>query len=117
MLNEKRVNVVLDIIHCDLWGPAPICSRDGYHYYVNDFSRFTWLYPLKSKSDFYDALVRFYAFVYNQFSSTGKVFQSDGGTKFLNGHVRDFFASQGIHHRTSCPYTPQHNGRAASLCH
>lgn len=113
MLNEKRVNVIFDLIHCALWGPAPIYSRDGYRYcvmFVDDFSRFTWSYPLKAKFDFYDSLVRFTVFVCNQFSNTIKVLQSDGDTEFFNGHVREFFASRGIPHRTSCPYTPQQNG-------
>lgn len=34
-------------IHCDLWGPAPIKSIQGFKYYalfvVDDFSRFSWL--------------------------------------------------------------------------
>lgn len=48
-LNEKRASAVLDLIHCDLWGPAPVTSVDGFHYYalfVDDFSCFSWLYPL-----------------------------------------------------------------------
>jgi len=39
-----------NIIYFDLWGSAPICSTDGFHYYilfVDDFSRYTWIYPLK----------------------------------------------------------------------
>ena len=48
-LNPKCSLHVLDIIHCDLWGIAPVISRDGYHCYVvfiNDFSLFAWFYPL-----------------------------------------------------------------------
>ncbi|GJW54467.1 retrovirus-related pol polyprotein from transposon TNT 1-94, partial [Tanacetum coccineum] len=33
-INAKRSSHPLDLIHCDLWGPAPICSKDGYRYYV-----------------------------------------------------------------------------------
>ncbi|GKB85873.1 retrovirus-related pol polyprotein from transposon RE1 [Tanacetum coccineum] len=46
------------------------------------------------------------------FSRSIKIFQSDGGTEFVNTHVRDFFTDKGIQHRISCPYTPQQNGRA-----
>lgn len=34
----------------DVWGPSPMLSRDGYHYYlsiVEAFSRYTWLFPLR----------------------------------------------------------------------
>jgi hypothetical protein len=54
--NDKRASHVLDFIHCDLWGPSPISSNLGCKYYVifvDDHSRFTWLYPLKFKSDFF----------------------------------------------------------------
>lgn len=42
----------------------------------------------------------------------GFSFRSYGGTKFTNGHVKSLFNSNGTHHRMSCPYTPQQNGRA-----
>lgn len=59
-LDEKRALNVLDLIHYDLWGPAPIATSAGYCYYVifvDDYSRFTWMYPLRLKSDFYAVLV------------------------------------------------------------
>ena len=43
----------LEIVHSDVWGPAPIDSINGHRYYVifvDDFSRFTWFFPLKHKS-------------------------------------------------------------------
>ncbi|KAJ9544289.1 hypothetical protein OSB04_023996 [Centaurea solstitialis] len=114
-INEKRSLHVLDMIHCDLWGPSPVMSTDGYLYYalfVDDFSRFTWFYPMKHKSDFFQVLAAFLRFVQTQFSCKVKVFQSDGGTEFTNHRVRSLLVENGTHHRLSCPYTPQQNGRA-----
>lgn len=108
--NEKRALHVLDLIHCDLWGPSPITSVDGYRYYavfVDDFSRFMWFYPLKTKSGFHVVFKDFLKFVQTQFSSKIKVFQSDGGTEFLNHHVRRLLDDNGTFHRISCSYTPQ----------
>ncbi|KAI3694071.1 hypothetical protein L1987_77030 [Smallanthus sonchifolius] len=88
--NPKRAKHVLDLIHCDLWGPAPVPSKDGYRYYVifiDDYSRFTWFYPLKAKSEFFVILTSFLTFVQNQLSTNVKVFQSDGGTEFTNHQV------------------------------
>ncbi|GJU90139.1 retrovirus-related pol polyprotein from transposon TNT 1-94 [Tanacetum coccineum] len=113
-LNSKRSSYPLDLIHCDLWGPAPV-SSDGYLYYVifvDDYSRFTWFYPLKTKSGFYTVLSAFIKLVQTQLSRKIKVFQSDGGTEFVNHMVRKFFEDNGTLHRLSCPYTPQQNGRA-----
>ncbi|GJT64249.1 RNA-directed DNA polymerase, eukaryota [Tanacetum coccineum] len=47
-----------------------------------------------------------------QLSRKIKVFQSDGGTEFVNHTVRKIFEDNGTLHRLSCPYTPQQNGRA-----
>lgn len=89
-------------------------SDSGFRYYVifvDDFSRFTWLYPLRQKSDFYDVMLQFTAFVENQFSTSIKTFHSDGGTKFTNNKLQLFFREKVIRHILSCPYTPAQNGR------
>jgi len=89
-LNEKRASHILDLVHCDLWGPAPVCSNFGFQYYVifvDDYSRFTWLYPLHLKYEFYDIFVHFKSFVKNQFNTSIKAFQSDGGTEFTNNRM------------------------------
>ncbi|KAM0027867.1 putative RNA-directed DNA polymerase [Helianthus debilis subsp. tardiflorus] len=114
-LNLKRASHPLDLIHCDLWGPSPVCSKDGFRYYVafiDDYSRFTWLYPLKTKTGFYTVLPVFLRLVQTQCSRKVKVFQSDGGTEFVNHTVRKILEENGTFHRLSCPYTPQQNGRA-----
>lgn len=44
---------LFEIVHSDVWGSAPIVSLFGFRYFVtsvDDFSRCTWLYLLKSKS-------------------------------------------------------------------
>ena len=113
--NEKRASSPLDLVHCDLWGPAPITSTDGYRYYVvfiDDHSRFTWFYPLKTKTGFYAVLPAFIKLVQTQCSRKIKTFQSDGGSEFVNHTVRKIFEENGTFHRFSCPHTPQQNGRA-----
>ena len=113
--NDNRSPHILGLIHCDLWGPAPIKSISGYQYYVifiDDHSRFTWFYPLKHKTDFYSTFLNFQSLVENQFSTKIKVFQSDGGGEFISKNLQTHFTKCGIHHQFSCPYTPSQNGRA-----
>lgn len=41
----------------DVWGPTPIVSNDGFHFYLliaNDYARFSWLFPLQQKSQVFD---------------------------------------------------------------
>ncbi|KAJ9556147.1 hypothetical protein OSB04_010761 [Centaurea solstitialis] len=114
-LNHKRAAHPLELIHCDVWGPSPVESHDNFRYYivfVDDHSRFSWLYPLSRKSDVYKAIEVFVAFVQTQFSCKIKVFQSDGGTEFVNHRVRALFDANGTLHRLSSPYTPPQNARA-----
>ena len=54
-LNEKQSLHVLNMIHCDLWDPLTVCFIYIWLYeffFADEFSPFTWFYPLKHKSDF-----------------------------------------------------------------
>ena len=98
------------IIHSDLWGPSPSISVDGYRFYVifvDDFSRFCWLFPLVNKSDVCSVFIAFYHFVQTQFSHSIQILQSDGGGEYVNKALQNFLAVKGIIHRKSCPYTPE----------
>ena len=40
----------IELVHSDVWDPTPITSINGHRYYVifvDDFTRFTWFFPLK----------------------------------------------------------------------
>ncbi|KAK9166949.1 hypothetical protein Scep_002140 [Stephania cephalantha] len=104
---------VLDLIHTDLWGPSPVKSTSGYSYYVHfmdDCTRFTWIYPLKIKSDAFPAFLHFKKFVENQFSSKIKRVQSDWGGEYRS--FKPFLDSCGIAFQHSCPHVHEQNGRA-----
>lgn len=118
---ESRSNSVLNIVHCDVWGPAPQISLDGFRFYlvlVDDYSRFTWFYPLKRKSDVLSIFPKFFSMVENICSSRIKYIQSDAGGKFFGHALQSYFHQRGIVHRLSCPGTPQQNGVAKRKhCH
>lgn len=47
----------LELIHSNVWGPALVTSTNDFQYYIlfiDDYSKFTWLYLLKHKSDVLD---------------------------------------------------------------
>ena len=79
-LSESVVNSPLELVHSDLWGPSPVTSRNGFRYYVSfvdHFSRFTWIYLLKHKSDVCVVFKQFKTMSENLFNSKIKIFQSD----------------------------------------
>ena len=75
-----------DLVHSDVWGLI-IKSFDGYKYFVtfvDDFSRFTWLYLLKAKSEVATVFQDFHHLVHTQFSSQIKILQSDNGSEYMS---------------------------------
>lgn len=88
-------------------------SVDGFRYYVlflDDYSRFVWLYPLKQKSDTFAAFNHFLNIVQTQFGGRIKAVQSDNGGEYYRIH--NLCSQLGIQSRYSCPYTSDQNGRA-----
>ena len=101
----------LALIHSNVWELAPITSHFGYSYYVifvDDYSKYTWLFPMKKKSDVFSIFCDFHFKAEFQFSTKLQALQLEWGgecqalTTYLKNH--------GIIHRLSCPYTPDHNG-------
>jgi histone deacetylase 1/2 len=100
-----------EVVHCDLWGPAPFVSSTGYNYYisfVDTFTKFTWIYFLKAKSDALQAVKQFLALIQTQFNLPVKSIQSDWGGEFRP--FTSLLNSLGTLHRLTCPYTSHQNG-------
>jgi hypothetical protein len=56
----------LNLLFLDVWGCAPLLSINNKQYYlciVDDFSRYSWLFPLTSKSDVLSVFIKFKALV------------------------------------------------------
>ncbi|XP_030934597.1 uncharacterized protein LOC115960041 [Quercus lobata] len=74
-----------DLIHCDIWGPYVVPTVAGHKYFltiVDDCTRSTWVYLMKSKSETRSLLQSFYTMIKNQFGKSIKVFRTDNGLEF-----------------------------------
>jgi GAG-pre-integrase domain/Integrase core domain len=72
-----------DLIHTDVWGPSPILSKSGYKWFIlfiDDHSRMTWLYLLKSKDEVPKVVKDFHNLIKTQFGKGIKIIRSDNGT-------------------------------------
>ncbi|KAJ9550922.1 hypothetical protein OSB04_014967 [Centaurea solstitialis] len=50
--------------------------------------------------------------VQTQYGAAVKVLRSDNGTEYTNKSLQEYLSVHGIHHQTTCPYTPAQNGVA-----
>ena len=103
----------LEIIHSHLWGPSLVILHTGHKYFVifvDDFTRYTWLYPLKLKSDVEFVFLNFQLRVERQFDRKIIYFQLDWGGELQS--LTKHLTRQGIAHQVSCPHTPAQNGTA-----
>ncbi|KAL0549526.1 hypothetical protein IC582_014011 [Cucumis melo] len=104
-----------DLIHYDIWGPASTSIVHGYRYYVlfiDDFSRFTWIYFLKHHSELSRTYIEFVNMSRIQFSCPIKTLRTDNALEYKDSTSLSFLSKQGTLVQRSCPYTSQQNGRA-----
>jgi histone deacetylase 1/2 len=102
----------LELIHSDVWGPA-LPSSGGFKYYVSfidDYSRYCWIYLIKHKSDVESIFYTFQNHVERLLNAKIRSVQSDWGGEYHRLHA--YFERTGIAHRVSCPHTSQQNGIA-----
>lgn len=100
----------LELIYTDVWGPA-ITYVGGFKYYVSfidDFSKFSWVYLLHTKSEVEDTFLKFQKHVELLLNHKIKGVQSDWGGEYHRLHK--YFDSTGISHTILCPHTHQQNG-------
>ncbi|GKB58797.1 pyridoxal 5'-phosphate synthase-like subunit PDX1.2 [Tanacetum coccineum] len=98
-----------DVINVDLWGPFKHPAQDGAHYFytiVDDHTRATWTFLVHSKTQVYDLLVSFLAYVTNQFKTNVKIIRLDNGIEIVNAACNSSFMSKGFLHQKSMAYTP-----------
>lgn len=71
----------LELVHTDVWGPAQV-SSGGFKYYVSfldDYSRFTWIYLIKHKYDVEQVFYNFQNHVERLLNAKICTIQSDWG--------------------------------------
>jgi len=78
--------------------------------FIDDFSKFTWIYLLKFKSEVFQKFQEFQALVERLFNRKILAMQTDWGGEYQK--LNSFFTKAGIVHHVSCPYAHQQNGSA-----
>ena len=109
---------ILELVHTDVWGPAPVCSNGGSKYFVtfiDDHSRKVWLYCIKKKSDVFSVFKKWKQEVENQVDVKIKKLRSDNGGEYDSVEFKLFLEENGIIMQRTVPGTPQQNGIAERM--
>lgn len=108
-----RASNRLQLVHTDVCGPQKTQSLSGSRYFIlfiDDFTRFTWIYFLKFKSEVAAVFLKFKALVENQADCKIKILRSDNETEYTSDQFERFCYEAGIEHQLTVIYTPQQNG-------
>ena len=84
--SHERTSAPLELIHSDVAGPFTHMSMSQSKYeltFIDDFSRYYWVYFLKHKSKVFDLFKVFRAFVENQSQRRLKILRSDNGGEYV----------------------------------
>ncbi|CAI7890701.1 unnamed protein product [Closterium sp. NIES-54] len=111
----------LQTLHMDVWGPARVRGQGHEHYFllvVDDYSRYTSVFPLRSKGDVTEVLIDWIRAARVQLrQSFGSDFpvlrlHSDRGGEFSSGLLSAYCRARGIRQTFTLPDSPQQNGIA-----
>ena len=111
----RRSKEILELIHFDICGPMSFPSLSGYLYYaifIDGFSRKTWIYFMKQKSETFSKFQEFKVPVEKQTGKNICILRTNNGGEFESRHFEDFCKEAGIKRQLTVPYNPQQNGVA-----
>ncbi|CAI7803102.1 unnamed protein product [Closterium sp. NIES-54] len=111
----------LQTLHMDVWGPARVsgpCRERYFLLVVDDYTRYTTVFPLRSKGEVPDVLIHWIRAVRLQLCERFREdlpvlrLHSDRGGEFSSDLLRDFCRGEGILRSFTLLASPQKNGVA-----
>ncbi|CAI7808612.1 unnamed protein product, partial [Closterium sp. NIES-54] len=111
----------LQTLQMDVWGPARVSGQGYEHYFllvVDDYTRYTTVFPLRSKGEVPDVLIPWIRAVRLQLRKRFRQdlpvlrLHSDRGGEFSSDLLREFFRGEGILYSFTLRDSPQQNGIA-----
>ena len=108
-----RATKPLERIHTDSSGIIRIGNPQNYRYFIiflDDFSRFSFIYLLKSKEQVFETFRSFVEMIEKKLELHIKTLKSDGGTEYDNRVFNEFCEKNRIMREFSAPRCPPQNG-------
>ena len=123
-LGSTRSKSLLEIIHTDICGPFPnktICGKSYFISFIDDFSRYAYVYLISEKSEALECFKTFHLEVEKQLEKQIKIVRSDRAGEYFGrytevgqhkGPFATYLEQNGIVAQYTTPGTPQQNGVA-----
>lgn len=90
-INTREIG---EIIHTDICGPITPTSTGGNKYFItftDDFSRYSWVYFMKNKSQT-ESIIKEWIYQFKrQFNKKVKCINSDGGKEYMSNRLKEWY--------------------------
>jgi histone deacetylase 1/2 len=85
-ISTNRPTVPFEQVFSDVWSPAPLSVGKHAYYvsFIDDYSKFVWIYLLKKRSDVYQAFLNWQQYVERKFDRKIVTMQTDWGATMKN---------------------------------
>ena len=103
------------LIHSDVWGPSRVKNITGTRWFVSfidDYTRLTWIFLMKEKSEVSQIFQNFNSMIQTQFQTKIEVLKTDNAKEYFKSILGSYLLSHGIVHVSSYVDTPQQNSVA-----
>ena len=113
-ISKNKTKSILGLIHSNIYRPMSTKALSGVDYFltfIDDHSRKTWIYFLKTKDEVFYRFKEFKALVENMTKKKINFLRSDNGGEYVNKDFIDFCAKEGIK-REWTYYNLEQNGVA-----
>ena len=110
---DPRTKSPFELVHTNVWDPSRSISTLGFCYFVtfiDDYSRYTWLFLMKTRVELFSIFQKFHAEIRTQFNTSIRILRSNNAKEYFSTSFSSFMSSHGILHQSSYAYTPQQNG-------
>ncbi|GKA35178.1 zinc finger, CCHC-type containing protein, partial [Tanacetum coccineum] len=109
---SQRSSKILELVHsdvCDLHATPTIGGKKYFATFIDDYSRYCYVYLLHSKDEVLEKFRIYKSEVELKCDTRIKCLRTDRGGEYYDPR---YFQSTGIVHQVTAPYTPQQNGIA-----
>ena len=103
--SEHRFKTPLELIHSDVFGPVKQISFGSMRYmvtFIDDFSRYVWVYFMKEKSETFTKFKEFKKKIEGELDKKIQCLRTDNGREYLSNEFTIYLKNHKINSQLTC---------------